>query len=175
MESGEHSHHPENANVRDVDTTSLRFPAPRVCCARQLLTLRSPFLAEEPQATRARILAGIHPRLRSLKRRVPVDAEIVVAKAMAAERDHRYVSMEFLIEDLVVASSPERTRDAGFTMREALDGAAHRVGDRFAAQPRAEAAVGYALGSLYIDTGNYDSAEEVNVAGTIDADRGSRL
>jgi serine/threonine-protein kinase len=65
----------------------------------------------------------------------------------------------FLTEDILLAAHPDEAKDAGVTMREVLDRAAARVGERFAAAPLVEAAVRYTLGEAYFGFGLFAQAE----------------
>ena len=66
----------------------------------ELLTLRPAFEAEDGAALLRRIDREQSARIRSLQPLVPVDLETVVNKAMARERDERYLTAQDLADDL---------------------------------------------------------------------------
>lgn len=76
-------------------------------------------------------------------------------RATEAEREVATAVNEFLVTDLIGAADPMVTGQSGITVREVLDRGARSAGERFAGQPRSEAAVRLALGRAYLGVGDY--------------------
>ncbi|MBK9387191.1 MAG: tetratricopeptide repeat protein [Planctomycetes bacterium] len=85
----------------------------------ELATLRSPFAAETEEATRQRILEGKVPDMRRSGSHVAWDCAVVLATALAPERERRYVSMRELADDLraILEHRPIRARRASAWLR----------------------------------------------------------
>jgi serine/threonine protein kinase len=85
----------------------------------EVLTLRSPYLAANAEVTRARILEGNPPSLRSLNPQIPWDAETVCLTAMDRDPARRYDSAAALAEDLanVLERRPIHARRPGALLR----------------------------------------------------------
>lgn len=66
---------------------------------------------------------------------------------------------KFLTEDLLASVDPDRTPDPQVTMRQVLDLAAARIGDRFRDQPAVEASILTTLGTTYESLGEYEAAD----------------
>ncbi len=85
------------------------------------------------------------------------------AKNAAAETEREAAIAQavnaFLNEDLLSAVDPVRTADREISMREVVDIAAEKVGDRFAEQPMVEAAIQSTLAQTYLRLGNAPKAE----------------
>lgn len=85
--------------------------------------------------------------------------------AMAAAEDAKREAAiaravnDFLNDDLLSAVDPTRTADREISVREVLDIAAEKVGDRFAEQPMVEAAIRSTLAQTYLRLGHTKSAE----------------
>ncbi|MEZ5964240.1 MAG: serine/threonine-protein kinase [Planctomycetota bacterium] len=67
---------------------------------------------------------------------------------------------DFLNKDLLEAVSPRNTNNPKITMREVLDAATRRIGDRFREQPLVEAAIRRTIGNTYLYLGEADLAAE---------------
>jgi eukaryotic-like serine/threonine-protein kinase len=65
---------------------------------------------------------------------------------------------DFLRHDVLAEASPNRQPDRDLRVRAALDNAAARIGDRFAAEPLTEASIRETLGETYNDLGEYEKA-----------------
>jgi len=65
---------------------------------------------------------------------------------------------DFLQNDLLAAANPEQTGRRDITVREVLESATQRAGERFAEQPRLEAAVRKALGGTLLGMGSFEQA-----------------
>ncbi|MEC7583934.1 MAG: serine/threonine-protein kinase [Planctomycetota bacterium] len=85
----------------------------------ELLSLRCPFLRDDAEATRRRILDGRPPALHRLNTRVPQDVATVCLKAMALERESRYQTAGELVQDLtaLLTAGPIRARRVGLPLR----------------------------------------------------------
>lgn len=79
-------------------------------------------------------------------------------RATESERAVAAAVNEFLVTDLIGAADPMATGQSGITVREVLDRGARSAGQRFAGQPRSEAAVRLALGRAYLGVGDYRAA-----------------
>jgi len=66
----------------------------------ELLTLRSPFLADTAEGTRARVLAGETSSLHALNPAIPWDVETICLKAMRRDRRQRYQGAVEMADDL---------------------------------------------------------------------------
>ncbi len=85
----------------------------------ELLTLRPAFEGSDRVRLIEYVLRGVVPRPRSIDRRIPLDLETVVMKAMARERAARYESASAVAEDLrrYLAGEPILARRAGIAKR----------------------------------------------------------
>jgi serine/threonine protein kinase len=85
-----------------------------------------------------------------------VDAE----HAARAEADKALAINRFLTEDLLSQAEPSnRAAASGVTLREVLDRAAEKVGERFTDQPATEAAVRRTIAGTYHGLGAFDRGE----------------
>ncbi len=84
----------------------------------ELLTLRSPFLAETSEQTRQRILTGEPPRIRDLNPHVSWDAETVCRTALERDIGRRYATASDFARDLlnVIERRPIEARRPGFAI-----------------------------------------------------------
>jgi tetratricopeptide (TPR) repeat protein len=109
----------------------------------------------EQQATEQRLTAQ-DQRNRALAASARADEEAATAKAVR----------DFLQDDLLAQASPNtqaasrNTPDPVLTVRDALDRAAERIGNRFASRPLIEAAIRQTIGVSYKDLGSYAQAEQ---------------
>lgn len=85
----------------------------------ELLTLRLPYLARDPEETRRRILQGLPPPPREENAAVPWDAETVCLTAMEREAARRYPSARAFADDLraVLRRMPIAARRPGALLR----------------------------------------------------------
>ena len=85
----------------------------------ELLTLKSPYLAETPEETRRRILEARPVPPRRLERRVPRDVETVCLKAMDPDPAERYATAAELLADLehIRDHEPITARRPGLALR----------------------------------------------------------
>jgi serine/threonine protein kinase/tetratricopeptide (TPR) repeat protein len=65
----------------------------------------------------------------------------------------------FVVNDMLAAAAPSKTRGKAVTVLEALDNADRSLEGRFAKEPRVEAAVRVALAGIYNELGEYEKAE----------------
>ncbi len=80
-------------------------------------------------------------------------------KAVAAEAKARAIN-DFLTQDLLYQNAPEfNAVGSNVTLREVLDRAAARVGQRFAGQPEIESALRITIARTYLGLGSLDQAE----------------
>ena len=86
------------------------------------------------------------------------DAKTAAANAEREAAIARAVN-DFLNEDLLSAVDPTRTDNREITMREVLDVAAEKVGDRFAEQPMVEVSIRSTLAQTYLRLGLTKNAE----------------
>src|SRR5262249_23296086 len=76
------------------------------------------------------------------------------------EADKARAVNEFLTQDLLAQAEPEHSAaESNVTLREVLDRAAERVGERFGARPDVEAAVRRAVAGTYHRLGVFDRSE----------------
>ncbi len=102
------------------------------------------------------IAARAAGRAETKARRRAEDAE----KAAHLEADKAKAINRFLTEDLLVQAEPENSPAASrVTLREVLDRAAAKVGERFGGQPEAEAAVRTTIAETYHGLGAWDESE----------------
>ncbi|MEZ5463681.1 MAG: serine/threonine-protein kinase [Lysobacteraceae bacterium] len=80
-------------------------------------------------------------------------------------------TLAFLREDLLSAADPQNNGGRDLTVRETLDRAAEKVGDRFADTPLEEAAVRLTLADVYQGLGELQLAESQAAAGVAAAAR----
>lgn len=85
------------------------------------------------------------------------DARAARDHAQRAQAESGVVN-DFLLNDLLAAANPELTGRSDVTVREVIDGAALRLGERFGAQPRLEAAVRRTLGETLFGLGRDEEA-----------------
>ncbi|MFO1078232.1 MAG: protein kinase [Planctomycetota bacterium] len=85
----------------------------------ELLTLRAPYPADDPERLRGAVLAGAFSPLREHLPALPRALEIVVHKAMDPDRRHRYASMAAFADDLraVLAHEPIAGRPLPLAVR----------------------------------------------------------
>ncbi|MCB9877890.1 MAG: protein kinase [Planctomycetes bacterium] len=96
----------------------------------EMLTLRSPFLAEREAATRRNVEGGVCAPLRQLNTSVSRDVAAIVAVAMEREPTRRYQSMAEFAADLqrVIDRRPIVARPPGAAVRLWRAGERHPVG-----------------------------------------------
>lgn len=106
------------------------------------------------------LLIGVVSTSLGLARALRAEDDATEAAA-AAEREAAIARAvnAFLNEDLLSAVDPTRTADREITVREALDVAAEKVGDRFAEQPMVEVAIRSTLAQTYLRLGHTTNAE----------------
>lgn len=92
----------------------------------ELVALRPPFAATDPERLRAAVVAGDSIALRQQNRTVSRDLELVLRKAMDPERRHRYADMESFAADLHRLSRGEPVHAAAPGIARRLRRVVHR-------------------------------------------------
>lgn len=91
------------------------------------------------------------------------DRALTAMKAATESEADTKAFSDFLVEDVLIVARPEG--EAGglginVTVKQALDAAAPKIGERFRGRPRAEAIARHDLGVTYRRVGDLDAAEE---------------
>ena len=91
------------------------------------------------------------------------DANATRADAARAEADQSAAEakavVSFVVDDMLGAASPSKTRGKAVTVLEALANADRSLEGKFAKEPRVEASIRQALARVYAELGEYDKAE----------------
>ena len=91
------------------------------------------------------------------------DANAARANAARAEADQSAAEakavVSFVVDDMLGAASPSKTRGKAVTVLEALANADRSLEGKFAKEPRVEASIRQALAQVYAELGEYDKAE----------------
>jgi tetratricopeptide (TPR) repeat protein len=91
------------------------------------------------------------------------DANAARANAARAEADQSAAESQavvgFVVDDVLVAAAPSKTRGKAVTVLEALANADRSIEGKFAHEPRVEASVRHALAQVYTELGEYEKAE----------------
>ena len=88
-----------------------------------------------------------------------VDARDARDSAQRAQAQSAAVN-DFLLNDLLAGANPEQTGRSDVTVREVIDSAALRLGERFGGQPRLEATVRRTLGETLLGLGRDEEATD---------------
>jgi serine/threonine protein kinase len=91
------------------------------------------------------------------------DANAARANAARAEADQSAAESKavvgFVVDDVLGAAAPSKTRGKAVTVLEALANADRSLEGKFAREPRVEASVRQALAQVYLELGEYEKAE----------------
>ena len=119
---------------------------------------RKPWLAGLSAALVLTFLAGV-PVLLALWLRARADRITAREEAQNAVAIEEFLSDDVLGQaDLSNQAGPTETAKADLSVREALDKAAGKIGDRFKQKPKIEASIRQAIGKSYLGLGLFDKA-----------------